>query len=144
MAELIPVGDDNTQNPFALLSRLKDADNVTKQGLDTVLRATEMSVGWPNIGRANGGGINLQAQGDVVDFVRSLYAFRAKYIPEEIRLPTDALKESQRQFKLHAVNFNASEKKEGRRLLEMLSGAGKGAPKFGDSDMVGAKWDVYT
>jgi len=137
MAELIPVGDNQSQNPFALLGRLKGAE-INKQRLDTILRTAEMSVGWPNIGKANGGGINLNKQGNVVDFVRAMYEFRAKYIPEEIRLPTEALKESQRQFKVHAINFNASEKKEGRRLLEVLSGAGKGSPKFGEPDVAGA------
>jgi len=124
MAETVPLGERG-QNPFKILEKLKQGD-LNKQKVDEILRATEMYIGWPL----------SRKQTNVIDFVRALHEFRNKYVPEEIRLPTEALKESQKQLKIHTVNFTASEKREARRLLEVLSGAGKGSPKFADTTIL--------
>ena len=89
-----------------------------KATIDALVRHIDMTTGWPRDGST-----------EVFSFMEQLYAFKNKYVPEEIRLPTESIKTAQRTFNKFKGDFSSEEIAEGKRIIEMLArDGGRGAP----------------
>ena len=125
LAASVPKSGENFIGPVRVVQALVDIMNnnsgmVSKADLDFHINAMESVVGWPQEGAI-----------DVAKFMSDIYDFKAKYVPEDIRLDTVAIKTSQADFQRLFSDFSNEELAEGKRLIEMLAkDGGRGAPKF--------------
>lgn len=126
LAENLPNSEpDLLYKPLDVIERFVDLMSAnggmaSKADLNQMITDVDLSLGWPEKGAT-----------DTIKFVSDLYQFKAKYVPEDIRLDTLAIKTSQADFKRLFSDFSNEELAEGKRLIEMLAtDGGRGAPKF--------------